>query len=64
MSRHLLNTAFGHCWHSGKDALIPPAGSLAAVLYAKEYGDLLISVDDRTAVAHDFTSRKTLYEKK
>ncbi len=64
MSRHLLNTVFGHCWHSGKDALIPPVGNLSAVLYSKEHGDLLISDDGKNSVAHSFTARKTLYEKK
>jgi RNA polymerase sigma factor (sigma-70 family) len=64
MSRHLLNTVFGHCWHSGKDALIPPVGSLSAVLYSKEYGDLLVSDDGKNPVVHNFTSRKTLFEKK
>ena len=64
MSRHLLNDVFGHCWHSGKDALIPPAGSLSAVLYSKEHGDLLISDDGKNPVVHSFTDRKTLYQKK
>ncbi len=64
MSRHLLDNAFGHCWHSGKDALIPPAGSLSVVLYSKEYGDILISADGKSLVLHSFTARKTLYENK
>jgi hypothetical protein len=43
MSRQLLNYVFRHCWHGGMEALIPPEGILAAVLYSKEHGDLLIS---------------------
>jgi hypothetical protein len=34
------------------------------VLYSREYGDLLISDDGKNRVVHNFTSRKTLYEKK
>jgi hypothetical protein len=64
MSRHLLSVVFGHCWHSGRQALIPPKGSIAAVLYSKDHGDLLISDDQKTAIVYSFTERKTLYEKK
>ena len=64
MSRLVLNAVFGHCWHSGKDALIPPSGNLAAVLYSREHGDLLISDDGRNPVVHNFSDRKTLYQKK
>jgi hypothetical protein len=63
MSRHLMKTIFGHCWHSGNDALIPPKGSITAVLYTREHGDLLISVDQKTEVVFSFTARKTLHEK-
>jgi hypothetical protein len=64
MSRHLLSVVFGHCWHSGKQALIPPKGSIAAVLYSKDHGDLLISDDKQTAIVFNFTDKKTLYQKK
>jgi len=64
MSRHLLNVVFGHCWHSGKQALIPTKGSISAVLYSKDHGDLLISDDKQTAIVFNFTERKTLYQKK
>ena len=64
MSRHLLSVVFGHCWHSGKQTLIPPRGSIAAVLYSKDHGDLLISADENTAIVYDFTHRNTLYQKK
>ena len=64
MSRHLLNDVFRHCWHQGMNALIPGERSIAAVLYSKEHGDLLISADEREAVAYSFTDRKMLYEKK
>ncbi len=63
MARHLLNVVFRHCWHRGMEALIPPEGTLAAVLYTKEQGDLLISLDSKSAV-YDFTNRTALYEKK
>jgi hypothetical protein len=64
MSRHMLRSIFGHCWHSGDEALIPTKGTISAVLYTKEHGDLLISVSGDQVIAHDFTSRKTLYERK
>jgi hypothetical protein len=64
ISRHLLSVVFGHCWHSGKQALIPPKGSISAVLYSKDHGDLLISDDKQTAIVFNFTERKTLYQKK
>jgi hypothetical protein len=64
MSRHLLSVVFRHCWHSGQQALIPPKGSISAVLYSKDHGDLLISDDKQTAVVFNFTERKTLYQKK
>lgn len=64
MARHLLLVVVRHCWHKGQDLLIPPKGTLAAILYSKEYGDLLLSGDDKTATAFSFTSRKVLYEKK
>ena len=64
MSRHILSAVFKHCWHSGNQALIPPTGSIAAVLYSKEHGDLLISSDKKTAMVYNFTNRTTLYQKK
>jgi len=64
MSRHLVSVVFGHCWHRGKDALIPPKGSIAAVLYTKDHGDLLITADKQTAIVFDFTHRNTLYQRK
>jgi RNA polymerase sigma factor (sigma-70 family) len=70
MSRQLLQVVIRHCWQSNKDGgrrqevLIPPKGAFATVLYSKEHGDLLISGDDRTAIAYNFTERKALYEKK
>ena len=72
MSRHMLQVVIRHCWQSSKatesgrrqEVLVPPKGAFAAVLYSKEHGDLLISSDERTAVAHSFTDRKSLYEKK
>jgi hypothetical protein len=70
MSRHLLQVVIRHCWQSTKEGgrrqevLIPPKGAFAAVLYSKEHGDLLISGDERTSIAYNFTERKALYEKK
>jgi hypothetical protein len=64
MSRHLMNGVFGHCWHSGDEALIPPKGSFTVVLFSREHGDLLISADEKTEVVVNFTERKTVHEKK
>ncbi len=64
MSRHLVSVVFKHCWHRGVQALIPPKGSISAVLYSKDHGDLLISDDKQTAVVFSFTDKKILYEKK
>ena len=47
-----------------QEVLIPTKGAFAAVLYSQEHGDLLISDDERTAVAYSFSDRKPLYEKK
>ncbi len=59
MTRHLTRTIF-HCWHRGEDALIPPPGALAVVLYSREHGDLLISGDDKEEVIHSFTEPSTI----
>jgi hypothetical protein len=72
MSRHLLQVVIRHCWQSStavpggrrQEVLIPTKGAFAAVLYSKEHGDLLISSGEQTAIAHSFTDRKPLYEKK
>ena len=64
MSQHLLNDVFRHCWHSGKDALIPDAGSFVANVYSKTEGDLLISTGGNSSVVHSFTAGKTLYQVK
>jgi hypothetical protein len=64
MSRHLLNNIFRHCWHSGMDALIPDRGTLAANVYSKTHGDLLMSTGPKASVAHSFTTGQTMYPKK
>lgn len=64
MSQHLLNDVFHHCWHSGKDALIPDAGSFVANVYSRTEGDLLISTGAKSTAVHSFTSGKTLYQVK
>jgi hypothetical protein len=64
MSQHLLNNIFRHCWHSGKDALIPDTGSFVANVYSKTDGDLLISTGPKASVVHNFTAGKTIYPKK
>jgi hypothetical protein len=70
MTQHMLRTVLRHCYQSTKEGgrrievLIPPKGAFAAVLYSKEHGDLLISDDGKGAVAFNFTSRKTIYERK
>lgn len=58
MTRHLTNAVFGHCWHRGNEALIPPPGNLAVVLYSREHGDLLISGDGQKTVTHSFTENR------
>jgi RNA polymerase sigma factor (sigma-70 family) len=64
LSRNVIDAVFGHCWHSGKQALLPPSGNIAAVLYSKEHGDLLISDDGQKPIVHNFSTKKTLYQKK
>lgn len=64
MSRHLLKTAFGRCWHRGPEALIPPAGTLSADVYSKEHGELLIATDTKSATVYNFTANKMVFEKK
>jgi RNA polymerase sigma factor (sigma-70 family) len=64
LSRNVIDAVFGHCWHSGKQALLPTVGNISAVLYSKEHGDLLISDDGQKPVVHNFSTRKTLYQKK
>ena len=64
MSRHMLLTVLRHCYHRGTEVLIPSKGAIAAVLYSKEHGDLLISDAGKEIVAFNFTERKALYERK
>lgn len=64
MSRHMLDNVFGHCWHSGMDALIPDAGSFVANVYSTTAGDLLISTGHQSNVVHSFTNNETIYPKK
>jgi RNA polymerase sigma factor (sigma-70 family) len=64
MSQHMLAAVLGHCYHRGKDLLIPAKGAIAAVLYSKDHGDLLISEAGKEIVAVNFTNRKTLYQRK
>jgi hypothetical protein len=62
MSNHLLKESFRRCWHSGLDALIPDEGALAAVVFSREHGELLISVSSDSTVVYSFSDRKKLYE--
>ncbi len=62
ISNHLLKESFSRCWHSGPDALIPDEGSLAAVVYSREHGELLISISKKKTVVYNFSDRKQLYE--
>ena len=64
LSRQLLRSAVNRCWHRGQEVLLPPRGAFAAVVYAEEPGELLISFDERTATVHNFTTRKGWYDKK
>ena len=58
MSRHLLSVIFRHCWQrGGNQALIPPKGSIAAVVYSKDHGDLLISDDGVAPAVYNFTEK-------
>ena len=52
------------CSGRRQEVLLPPPGAVAAVLYTKEHGDLLLSVNGKTATAFSFTNRKMLHEKK
>lgn len=63
MSQHLMAVVFRHCWHSGADALLPDEGTLAAVVYSREHGDLLLSSGGVGQVAYNFTENKQLYPK-
>jgi hypothetical protein len=63
ISQHLLGNVFRHCYHSGMNALIPDAGSLAANVYSRTHGDLLISTALEVAVVHCFTDGKTLHKR-
>jgi len=62
ISNRLLKESFSRCWHSGQEALIPDEGSLAAVVYSREHGELLISISKKTTVVYNFSDRKKLYE--
>jgi RNA polymerase sigma factor (sigma-70 family) len=64
MSKHLLASVIRHCYHRGPEVLIPAKGAIAAVLYSKEHGDLLISEAGKAVVAFSFTDGKKLYERK
>jgi RNA polymerase sigma factor (sigma-70 family) len=70
MTRHMLQTVLRHSYQSSREGgrrievLIPKKGALAAVLYSKEHGDLLISGNGREVVVFNFTEGKTLYERK
>jgi RNA polymerase sigma factor (sigma-70 family) len=64
MCRHMLAAVLRHCYHRGNDVLIPAKGAIAAVLYSKDHGDLLISETGKEIVAYNFTNRKTIYQRK
>ncbi len=62
ISNRLLKESFSRCWHSGRDALITDEGSLTAVLYSRELGELLISISRKSTVVYNFSDGKKLYE--
>jgi hypothetical protein len=64
LAKLVVAGTFGHCYHRGKDALIPPEQAIAADLYSQELGEILISADEKIAIVHNFTTGATLYEKK
>src|SRR5579872_4827838 len=62
MSSHLLKESFRRCWHAGLDALVPDEGALAAVVYSREHGELLISISTDSTIVYSFSDRQKLYE--
>jgi len=64
LAKVLLASVFRHCYHSGMEALIPSEGAIAADVISRELGDVLFSIDDKTAIVYNFSDRKMLYEKK
>jgi hypothetical protein len=64
LAKAILGMSFRHCYHAGEEALIPGEKALAADLFSRQLGEVLFSGDDTTAIVHNFSTRKTLYEKK
>jgi hypothetical protein len=64
LARAMLALTFRHCYHSGQEALIPPERALASAVFSRELGDVLFSSDDKLSIVHNFTDRKTVYEKR
>ena len=60
MTKHMLDNVFRHCWHAGREALLPDKGSFVANVYSTTQGDLLISTGPVSNVVHSFTDNKTL----
>jgi hypothetical protein len=64
LARAVLRSVFGHCYHAGDKALIPPEHAIAADVFSREMGNVLLSGSDTDGAVYNFTSRKMLYEKK
>lgn len=61
LARAVLNAVFRHCYHAGQQALIPAEHAIAADVFSRELGDILMSSDGTVDIVYDFTSRKQLY---
>jgi hypothetical protein len=64
LAHAILLAAMRHCYHSSGDALVPPEHAIAATLYSKELGDVLISIDGTTSIVYSFTDGQELFERK
>ena len=64
LAKAVLGKIFGHCYHAGNEALIPPEHSIAADVFSREMGNVLFSGSDTEGAVYNFSSRKMLYEKK
>jgi hypothetical protein len=53
-----LKKIFGHCYHSGMDALIPTKGEYALDMYSEKYGDLLASFSNKEDIVFSFSYKK------
>ena len=57
MAHSITMGVFKHCWHSGWNALIPPAGSVSVDFLSKQHGDVLVWDNGQEYGAYNFTAR-------